>query len=112
MKWVTWQNVGVDRIGCAWLIRKHAPELRVRVVNVVDLMTLFPPDWKFTAIRFRAVWKCTPHSSPNSSNTCNAIEIGVNAGIVDDAVSPGRNGRLVISRPERDLALFRVADLG
>jgi hypothetical protein len=23
MKWVTWQNVGVDRIGCAWLIRKH-----------------------------------------------------------------------------------------
>jgi hypothetical protein len=23
MKWVTWQNVGVDRIACAWLIRKH-----------------------------------------------------------------------------------------
>jgi hypothetical protein len=23
MKWVTWQNVGVDRIGCAWLIRKY-----------------------------------------------------------------------------------------
>ena len=23
MKWVTWQNVGIDRIGCAWLIRKH-----------------------------------------------------------------------------------------
>jgi hypothetical protein len=23
MKWVTWQNVGVDRIGCAWLIRRH-----------------------------------------------------------------------------------------
>jgi len=23
MKWVTWENVGVDRIGCAWLIRKH-----------------------------------------------------------------------------------------
>jgi hypothetical protein len=22
MKWATWQNVGVDRIGCAWLIRK------------------------------------------------------------------------------------------
>ena len=22
MKWVTWQNVGIDRIGCAWLIRK------------------------------------------------------------------------------------------
>ncbi len=26
------------------LLRQHAPELRVRVVNVVDLMTLFPPE--------------------------------------------------------------------
>lgn len=23
MKWVTWKQVGVDRIGCAWLIRKY-----------------------------------------------------------------------------------------
>jgi hypothetical protein len=23
MRWVTWQNVGVDRIGCVWLIRRH-----------------------------------------------------------------------------------------
>jgi hypothetical protein len=22
MKWCTWQNVGVDRMGCAWLIRR------------------------------------------------------------------------------------------
>ena len=22
MKWVTWEKVGVDRIGCAWLIKK------------------------------------------------------------------------------------------
>jgi hypothetical protein len=22
VKWVTWQNVGVDRIGCAWLVRR------------------------------------------------------------------------------------------
>ncbi len=22
MKWVTWEEVGVDRIGCAWLIRR------------------------------------------------------------------------------------------
>jgi xylulose-5-phosphate/fructose-6-phosphate phosphoketolase len=26
-----------------WL-RKHVPELKIRVVNVVDLMTLFPPE--------------------------------------------------------------------
>ncbi len=23
MKWVTWENVGIDRMGCAWLIRKY-----------------------------------------------------------------------------------------
>lgn len=23
MKWVTWENIGIDRMGCAWLIRKH-----------------------------------------------------------------------------------------
>lgn len=23
MKWITWENVGVDRMGSAWLIRKH-----------------------------------------------------------------------------------------
>ncbi|MEY4579512.1 MAG: hypothetical protein RL701_4215, partial [Pseudomonadota bacterium] len=34
----------LEIIAAAWLLRKHAPALRVRVVNVVDLMTLFPPD--------------------------------------------------------------------
>lgn len=23
MKWVTWQDIGVDRMACAWLIRRH-----------------------------------------------------------------------------------------
>ncbi len=23
MKWVTWENVGIDRMGCAWLIRRE-----------------------------------------------------------------------------------------
>lgn len=23
MKWVTWENVGVDRMACAWLIKKY-----------------------------------------------------------------------------------------
>lgn len=23
MKWVTWENIGVDRMGCAWLILRH-----------------------------------------------------------------------------------------
>ncbi len=31
-------------VAAAWWLRRHAPALRVRVVNVVDLMTLFPAD--------------------------------------------------------------------
>jgi xylulose-5-phosphate/fructose-6-phosphate phosphoketolase len=31
-------------VAAAWWLRNHAPELRVRVVNVVDLMALFPPE--------------------------------------------------------------------
>jgi len=30
-------------VAAAWLLRKHAPSLKVRVVNVVDLMCLPPP---------------------------------------------------------------------
>jgi xylulose-5-phosphate/fructose-6-phosphate phosphoketolase len=34
----------LEIMGAAWLLRKHAPELSVRVVNIVDLMSLFPAD--------------------------------------------------------------------
>ncbi|MBO0777848.1 MAG: phosphoketolase family protein [Ktedonobacteraceae bacterium] len=33
-----------ETVAAAWWLRKHIPELKVRVVNVVDLMTLYPPD--------------------------------------------------------------------
>ncbi len=33
----------LEVVAAAWLLRRHAPGLQVRVVNVVDLMTLFPP---------------------------------------------------------------------
>jgi xylulose-5-phosphate/fructose-6-phosphate phosphoketolase len=33
----------LETVAAAWWLRKHAPELRVRVVNVVDLMALFSP---------------------------------------------------------------------
>ena len=33
-----------ETIAAAWLLRQHVPDLRVRVVNVVDLMRLFPAD--------------------------------------------------------------------
>ncbi|MFB9907556.1 phosphoketolase family protein [Allokutzneria oryzae] len=34
----------VETVAAAWLLRRHAPGLRVRVVNVVDLLTLSTPD--------------------------------------------------------------------
>jgi len=34
----------LETVAAAWWLRRHAPTLRVRVVNVVDLMALFPPD--------------------------------------------------------------------
>jgi xylulose-5-phosphate/fructose-6-phosphate phosphoketolase len=33
----------LETVAAAWWLRKKAPELRVRLVNVVDLMTLFSP---------------------------------------------------------------------
>jgi xylulose-5-phosphate/fructose-6-phosphate phosphoketolase len=34
----------LETVAASWLFRKYAPELRIRVVNVVDLMALFPAD--------------------------------------------------------------------
>jgi xylulose-5-phosphate/fructose-6-phosphate phosphoketolase len=34
----------LEAVAAAWWLRHRAPDLRVRVVNVLDLMTLFPPD--------------------------------------------------------------------
>jgi xylulose-5-phosphate/fructose-6-phosphate phosphoketolase len=35
----------LETVVAAWLLRKYAPEIKVRVVNVVDLMTLSPPAY-------------------------------------------------------------------
>ncbi|MEJ2011499.1 MAG: phosphoketolase family protein [Anaerolineales bacterium] len=34
-----------EAVAAAWLLRKHIPDLKVRVVNVVDLMVLSPPAY-------------------------------------------------------------------
>ncbi len=34
----------METVAAAWWLRQHIPEMKVRVVNVVDLMTLYPPD--------------------------------------------------------------------
>ncbi|TMD61678.1 MAG: phosphoketolase family protein [Chloroflexi bacterium] len=33
-----------ETVAAAWWLRHHLPELKVRVVNIVDLMTLYTPD--------------------------------------------------------------------
>jgi xylulose-5-phosphate/fructose-6-phosphate phosphoketolase len=33
----------LEAVAAAWLLRRHVPDLRVRLVNVVDLMALSPP---------------------------------------------------------------------
>jgi len=33
----------LETVAAAWWLRQHIPELKVRVVNVVDLMSLYPP---------------------------------------------------------------------
>nr|ANC58211.1 xylulose-5-phosphate/fructose-6-phosphate phosphoketolase [Candidatus Methylacidiphilum infernorum] len=35
----------LETVAASWLLQKHFPELKVRVVNVVDLMTLSPPAY-------------------------------------------------------------------
>jgi len=34
----------METVAAAWWLRKHVPEMKVRVVNIVDLMTMFPPS--------------------------------------------------------------------
>ena len=34
----------LETVAAAWWLRQHMPEMKVRVVNVVDLMALFPPE--------------------------------------------------------------------
>ncbi len=34
----------LETVAAAWWLRQHLPDLKVRVVNVVDLMSLFPPQ--------------------------------------------------------------------
>lgn len=34
MKWVTWENIGVDRMGCAWLIQRFIdPQAEFRFIS-------------------------------------------------------------------------------
>jgi len=42
VKWITWENVGVDRMACAWLIRKHIDPKAVFLFAPVGQTTDLP----------------------------------------------------------------------
>jgi hypothetical protein len=43
MNWVTWENIGVDRIGCAWLILRFIdPDAKFHFIS--GGQTRMPPD--------------------------------------------------------------------
>ena len=57
-----------ETVAAAWLLRQHLPELTVRVVNVVDLMALCPPDRHPHGMDPRRVRStCSPPTNPSSS---------------------------------------------
>ena len=54
----------LEIIAAAWMLRQYAPELKVRVVNVVDLMRLCPADHHphgMEHIYFNAIFGTTTH---------------------------------------------------
>ncbi len=45
MKWVTWKKVGVDRIGCAWLIQRLIdPEAEFVFIGMGDRLPIVVID--------------------------------------------------------------------
>jgi xylulose-5-phosphate/fructose-6-phosphate phosphoketolase len=54
----------LETVAAAWLLRRHAPELRVRVVNVVDLMCLFPRAVHPHGLEEPAFAGLFPHDKP------------------------------------------------
>ena len=51
------------------ILREHLPELRVRVVNVVDLMRLLPHSEHPHGLRDSGTTRCSPPTNPSSSIT-------------------------------------------
>jgi hypothetical protein len=53
MKWVTWENVGIDRIGCAWLIlREIDPQAQFLFVTRGDSLPHDAEPFDVPGVRF------------------------------------------------------------
>ena len=54
----------LETIAAAWWLQEHAPDVRVRVVNVVDLMSMFAPDKHphgMSNVRFEELFTASTH---------------------------------------------------
>jgi hypothetical protein len=53
MKWVTWENVGIDRIGCAWLIlREIDPQAEFVFIKREDELPADAEPFDVPEVRF------------------------------------------------------------
>lgn len=87
MKWVTWEHVGVDRMGCAWLIRRFIdPEAEFAFIPADQ--TSFPEGYEpFDIPGVRLTHRrghCTFHTLLREYNLNNPILDRI-ASIIDDA---------------------------
>ena len=59
----------LETLAAVELLRQHFPDLKIRVVNVVDLMRLQPPRSTRTASPTATSTRCSPPTSRSSSPT-------------------------------------------
>lgn len=87
MKWVTWENIGVDRMGCIWLIRRwidpkaeflFVPANTKSFPNGAELFDI--PGARFSHHRGH----CTFHTMLKEHNLKNPI-LGRIANMIDEA---------------------------
>jgi len=87
MKWVTWENIGIDRMGCAWLIlRSIDPEAEFKFIPTGQ--TSAPEGFESFDIPGRRLTHrgghCTFHTMLSEYNLDDPILHRI-AGIIDEA---------------------------
>src|SRR3954453_16410749 len=87
MKWVTWENVGVDRIGCAWLIVKHI-DPQAKLIFIPVGQTVLPEGYEpFDIPGVRLTHRrghCTFHTMLHEYNLSDPVLMQI-AQIIDEA---------------------------
>lgn len=87
MKWVTWENIGVDRMGCIWLIRRWI-DPQAKYLFIPAATTSLPKDaepFDIPGTRFsHHRGHCTFHTMLREHNLTDPILLRI-AHIIDEA---------------------------